>query len=624
MASKYDALSRIIIQNVGGKSNINAVTHCITRLRFTLKDESKANTDILNNTDGIVTVMQSAGQYQVVIGNHVPDVFRSVVAVGHLENLAAAQPDDESAPAEKMNPFDAFVNIVTSVFTPFLGVLCACGILKGVLALCTTFNILSGSGGTYNILFSLADSGFYFLPPILGYTAAKRFKLPEIEGLVIGLAMVYPYMINAKAMDISNLFGIPVVMPPSGNYTSSVIPVICAVAFAGWFENKIKPHIHDTIKMFAVPLITTTVTFALTMLIIGPVASIISSGLSFAFNWLYAVNPIIMCAIVGAFWPVLVIFGLHWSLVPIAMINMTQGGDIILAAMLGTTFANSGTVGAIWLKTKDKKIKGLSPAAFISAVAGVTEPAIYGIMLPKKTPFIRSCIVSGIGGAVLGFMGVKVYQMAGLGVFAYTGFINTVTNDVSGMTIAIIVSLACAVAGFIVEMLFYREKAEAAPVKKAVAAEGQAKNVTVYAPITGKYIALEELPDEVFSQGFLGQGCGVEPEDNTVYSPVDGEIVQVAETKHAIGIQSPDGVEVLVHVGMDTVNMKGYGFDVKVNLGDKVKAGDMLMTFDAEKIKAAGYPTTTAIVITNSDDCAEIAFATGKNYNKAEEIGHIH
>ena len=622
MASKYDALSRIIIQNVGGKANINAITHCITRLRFTLKDESKANTDVLNSTDGIVTVMQSGGQYQVVIGNHVPDVFKSVVAVGHLEDLASSQSDDEAAP-QKMNPFDTFVNIVTSVFTPFLGVLCACGILKGVLALCTAFNILGSSSGTYNILFSLADTGFYFLPPILGYTAAKRFKLPEIEGLVIGLAMVYPFMLNAKAMDISNLFGIPVVMPPSGNYTSSVIPVICAVAFAGWFENKFKKHIPDTIKLFAIPLITTTVTFALTMLIIGPIASIISSGLSFAFNWLYAVNPIIMCAIVGTFWPVLVIFGLHWSLVPIAMINMTQGGDIILAAMLGTTFANSGTVGAIWLKTKDKKIKGLSPAAFISAVAGVTEPAIYGIMLPKKWPFIRSCIVSGIGGAVLGFMGAKVYQMAGLGVFAYTGFIDTVKNDVSGMTTAIIVSLACAAAGFIVELIFYHEKAEAAPEKKAVA-EGQAKNVKVYAPITGKYIALSELPDEVFSQGFLGQGCGVEPEDNHVYAPIDGEIVQVAETKHAVGIQSPDGVEVLVHVGMDTVNMKGYGFDVKASLGDKVKAGDLLMTFDADKIKEAGYPLTTAIVITNSDECTEIAFSTGKSYTKAEEIGSIH
>ena len=182
MASKYDALSRIILQNVGGKANISAVTHCITRLRFNLKDESKANTDVLTNTDGIVTVMQSGGQYQVVIGNHVPDVFKSLVAVGHLESLASSQSDDGSSANEKMNPFDTFVNIVTSVFTPFLGVLCACGILKGILALCTAFNVLGSSSGTYNILYSLADSGFYFLPPILGYTAAKRFKLPEIEG----------------------------------------------------------------------------------------------------------------------------------------------------------------------------------------------------------------------------------------------------------------------------------------------------------------------------------------------------------------------------------------------------------------------------------------------------------
>lgn len=622
MASKYDALSRIIIQNVGGKANINAITHCITRLRFNLKDESKANTEVLNNTDGIVTVMQSAGQYQVVIGNHVPDVFRSVVAVGHLENLASSQSDEDSAPA-KMNPFDTFINIVTSVFTPFLGVLCACGILKGVLALLTTFNVLSGTGGTYNILFSLADTGFYFLPPVLGYTAAKRFKLPELEGLAIGLAMVYPFMINAQAMDISNLFGIPVVMPPSGNYTSSVVPVICAVAFAGWFENLYKKHIPDTIKLFAIPFITLSVTFALTMLIIGPIASMISNGLSFVFNWLYAVNPVIMCAIVGAFWPVLVIFGLHWSLVPIAMINMTQGGDIILSAMFGTTFANTGALCGIFLKTKDKKIKSLAPAAIISATAGVTEPAIYGILIPKKWPFVRGCVIASIAGAVLGFLGIKYYQMAGMGVFGYTGFINTVTNDISGMTTAIIISITCVIVGFIAELIFYREKAEATTSKKAAPA-GQAANVTVYAPITGKYIALEELPDEVFSQGFLGKGCGVEPEDNHVYAPVDGEIVQVAETKHAIGIQSPEGLEILVHVGMDTVNMNGYGFDVKGKLGDKVKAGDLLMTFDADKIKEAGHPITTAIVITNSDDYTDFAFDTGRNYNKAEQIGNVH
>ena len=252
MASKYDGLSRIIIQNVGGKDNIQAITHCVTRLRFTLKDEGKANTDILKSTDGVVTVLQSGGQYQVVIGNHVPDVYASVVSVGHLESLAAKPDGEDNGPKEKMNPFDTFISIVTGVFTPFLGVFCACGILKGFLALFSTIGIINGAGGTYNILYSLGDAAFYFLPPILGYTAAKRFKLPEMEGLLIGLAMVYPNMLDAAAMDISNLFKIPVVLPPSGNYSSSVIPVICAVAFAAWFENLYKKYIPDTIKMFAI------------------------------------------------------------------------------------------------------------------------------------------------------------------------------------------------------------------------------------------------------------------------------------------------------------------------------------------------------------------------------------
>lgn len=384
MASKYDGLSRIIIQNVGGKDNIQAITHCVTRLRFTLKDEGKANTDILKSTDGVVTVLQSGGQYQVVIGNHVPDVYASVVSVGHLERLAAKPDGEDDGPKEKMNPFDTFISIVTGVFTPFLGVFCACGILKGFLALFSTIGIINGAGGTYNILYSLGDAAFYFLPPILGYTAAKRFKLPEMEGLLIGLAMVYPNMLDVAAMDISNLFKIPVVLPPSGNYSSSVIPVICAVAFAAWFENLYKKYIPDTIKMFAIPLITMVVTFSATVLVIGPIASAISSGLSFIFNWLYGVSSIAMGAVVGALWQVLVMFGLHWSLIPIALINMSNGGDIILAAMFGTTFAQTGAVAGMWLKSKDKKVKSLAPAALISAVAGVTEPAIYGLTLPRK------------------------------------------------------------------------------------------------------------------------------------------------------------------------------------------------------------------------------------------------
>lgn len=605
MASKYDGLSRIIIQNVGGKNNISAITHCVTRLRFTLKDESKAQTDILKSTDGIVTVLQSGGQYQVVIGNHVPDVYASVVSVGHLENLAAKPEGEEGAPAEKMNPFDTFISIVTGVFTPFLGVFCACGILKGVLALLSTIGIMNGAGGTYNILYSIGDSAFYFLPPILGYTAAKRFKLPEMEGLLIGLAMVYPNMLDATAIDISNLFGIPVVLPPSGNYTSSVIPVICAVAFAAWFEKLYKKYIPDTIKLFAVPLITLVVTFSATVLVIGPIASLVSTGLSFVFNWLYGVSSIAMGAVVGALWQVLVMFGLHWSLIPIALINMSNGGDIILAAMFGTTFAQTGAVAGIWLKSKDKKIKSLAPAALISAIAGVTEPAIYGITLPKKAPFFRTCVIAGIAGAFLGGLGVKCYQMAGMGVFGYTAYIDTVNNDLTGMIIAVVISLICVAAGFISEMIFYKDDEPKAAVKKETSAAAAAGEI-LGAPITGKAIDLSELADEAFSSGAMGQGAAIVPSEGAVYAPADGEITVFFPTGHAIGMMTDKGAELLIHVGMDTVSLNGKGFKPLKKVGDHVKKGEKLLEFDLNVIKEAGLSADTPLLVTNMDEFADV------------------
>ena len=607
MASKYDGLARIIIQNVGGKQNITSITHCVTRLRFKLKDESKANTDILKETDGVVTVMQSGGQYQVVIGNHVPDVYQAVVSVGHLESLAAAPEGEEEGPKEKQNLFNAFVSIVTSVFTPFLGVLCACGILKGILSLLTYFGLMDGAGGTYNILYSLADSSFYFLPPILGLTAAKKFKLPELEGLVIGLTMVYPYVISGAGYDISNIFGIPVTMPASGDYTSSVIPVICSVAFAAWFEKKYKKFIPDTIKLFTVPLITLFVTISLTFLVIGPVASLLAQGLSVLFNWLNGVSSIAMGVVVGFFWQILVMFGLHWATIPIAMSNMALGGDIVLVGMFGTTFAQTGACLGIWAKTKDKKIKSLAPAAVISGIAGVTEPAIYGLTLPKKWPFFRTCAIAGVAGGVLGAFGVKAYQMAGMGVFGYTAYIYTSTNDVTGAIVAVIVSIVCVIAGFITEMIFYKD----GPVKKTetsapTVAGGTAKNEVVVAPAKGEVKPLSEAPDEVFASEAMGKGVVIVPSEGKIYAPVSGKVTSFFPTGHAIGIHSDNGADILIHVGMDTVKLNGDGFTKKVEQGATVKKGDLLLEFDIDKIKAAGYKIDTPVVVNNTKDYADL------------------
>ena len=469
MASKYDGLARIIIQNVGGKSNIISLTHCVTRLRFKLKDESKAQTDVLKDTDGIVTVIQSGGQYMVVIGNHVPQVYDAVCAVGHITPGGAVNEDGTAAegggdaPQEKMNPFNAFISIITSVFTPALGCLAACGMIKGLLALFVAVGVLDGAGPTYNILYSLGDCFFYFMPIILAYTAAKKFGLPEFEGMIIGAAMIYPYMLGSSANVHDSLFMIPVTMPSSGDYTSSVIPIICAVAFAAWFEKMYKKFIPDTIKLFALPLITCTVTFCLTLWVIGPIAAGAGDLLGVFFNWLANVNGILLGAVVGGLWQVLVMFGLHWAIVPMMLNNLaTQGFDTAMVGMFGTTFAQVGAVAAIWIKTKNKKTKSLCAPAFISAIAGVTEPAIYGITLPKKTPFIITCVVAAVVGGLLMAFGVTSYTSAGMGVFGYTAYINTFTNDISGMITSIILSLVSVAAAFVLTFITYSDE----PAKK--------------------------------------------------------------------------------------------------------------------------------------------------------------
>lgn len=640
MASKYDSLSRIIIQNVGGKDNIINVTHCVTRLRFRLKDESKANTDILKETDGIVTVVKSGGQYMVVIGNHVPDVFDSLVSVGHLESksLKSGSIDDDDSPKEKQGIFNTFVGIITGVFSPFLGVLCACGILKGVMTLLSTLGVVNGAGGTYNILYGIGDTAFYFMPVILGFTAAKKFKLPEMEGMLIGLALVSPYMLNNGTYDISKLFGIPVISPSTGNYTSTVLPVICAVAFAAWFERLYKKYIPDTIKTFTVPLITCTVSICLTLLVIGPVTSQISKYLGMGFEAVNDFSPILMGLLVGFFWQILVMFGLHWALVPIAISNMTlldsNGlliGEVILTAMLGTTFAQTGACLGIMFKTKDKKLKSLCPPAIISGIAGVTEPAIYGITLPKKAPFFRTCAVAGVAGAVLCMLGVRDYQMAGMGVFSYTMFLNPDNKDVKPMIIGIVVSIICVIVAFILEMIFYKDGDKKSSKKEVknnsdinLKTEAAKKTkVSIAAPIKGNVVALADVKDEAFSSESMGKGIAIEPEEGKVYAPADGVISTFFPTGHAIGITTDLGAEILIHVGMDTVEMNGDGFEPQKSQGDKVKKGDLLLKFNIDKIKAAGHPVTTPVIITNSDDYADVIPTNAPKVDSGDELIQI-
>lgn len=482
MASKYDGLARIIIQNVGGKSNIISVAHCITRLRFKLKDESKANKEVLESTDGVIKVMQAGGQYQVVIGNQVNDVYDAVLEVGHLTAAGAVDEDgnaveEDNAGGGKKSPVSMLIDVISGTLQPTLGVLAATGIIKGLLALFDFIGLIPSTSGTYQVWYAVADGFFYFLPIILGYTAAKKFKINEFIGMAIGIALCYPAMVNSTAGEVlgtvfggtafemsyyQTFMGIPVIMPASG-YTSSVVPIILAVAIAAPIEHWLKKVIPDVIKLFVVPFVTLVIMVPLTYLVVGPVASILCSILSLVFNAIYSipvVGGIIGGILIGAFWQVLVIFGLHWGLVPLAMINYgLMGYDTFLSPYFCVSFAQTFVVLAIILKTKNEKTKKVAIPAFISGIFGVTEPAIYGVTLPKKKPFIYSCIAGAIGGAFTGFMNTRSYSIGGLGLFGLPSFIDT-TGDmgITNMIYIIIAILIASAVGFGLTYALYKDE----------------------------------------------------------------------------------------------------------------------------------------------------------------------
>lgn len=486
MPSKYDGLARIIIQNVGGKSNINSVAHCITRLRFKLKDESKANKDVLEATDGVIKVMQSGGQYQVVIGNNVADVYDAVLEVGHFQGAGTVDEDgnavdDGESDGGKKSPVSILIDMISGVIQPTLGVLAATGIIKGLLALFSFLNILPATSGTYQVLYAVGDGFFYFLPIILGYTAAKKFKMNEFIGMAIGIALCYPAMVNITGGEVlgtlfagtafemsyyTTFLGIPVIMPASG-YTSSVVPIIIACALGAMLEKWLRKVIPDVIKLFVVPFVTLVVMVPLTYLVIGPIATILCNLLTAIFSVIYGipvVGGLIAGVLIGASCQVLVIFGLHWGLVPLALINYaTLGYDFILSPYFCVSFAQTFVVLAMLLKTRDDKLKKIALPAFISGIFGVTEPAIYGVTLPKKKPFIYSCIGGAIGGGFIGFVGARSYTMGGLGLFGLPSYIDTVGDTgIQSLIYVVIGTVIASVIGFVLTWVLYKDE----PAKK--------------------------------------------------------------------------------------------------------------------------------------------------------------
>lgn len=612
---KYEKLAKDIIKNIGGKENVNSVTHCITRLRFKLKDESKANTDFLKNMDGVVTVVKSGGQYQVVIGNHVPDVYADVVSIGGFESAS------EEKSNEKLSPLNAFIDIISGVFQPVLGVLCATGMIKGLNAILVATNLVDNSSSSYMVLNAIGDCLFYFFPIFLGFTAAKKFKMNQFTGMAIGAALVYP-TITGVAGQTLDFFGIPMVMPLS-SYSTTIIPVILAVYVGSKVEKIFKKIIPDMVKTFLVPCLTLLVITPITFIVIGPVATWASNLLGDVTMGIYNFSPILSGVFLGGLWQLFVMFGLHWGFVPIAMNAFAVSGSCpIMSPSVAVCFAQTGVVIGLMLKTKDKKLKALCIPSIISGFFGVTEPAIYGITLPRKKPFILSCVVGAIVGGIVGIFRVTGYSMGGLGIFVLPSYINPagIDNSFYGMILAILAGL---VIGAIAMFIMHKDDencAEEETSKDAVKAEDLISKEVIVSPIKGEVMPLEMIKDDVFSTGLLGKGIAIEPSEGKVIAPVDGIVKTLFPTYHAIGITSDKGSEILIHVGMDTVQLGGKYFTPKIAQGDRVKAGQLLLEFDIKGIKEAGFPVTTPIIITNSDNYLDVIKTDKKTIECKEEL----
>ena len=615
---KYAELAKVIVENVGGKENVANLNHCITRLRFVLKDESKANTEILKNTDGVVTVVQSGGQYQVVIGNHVTEVFEDTMNVLGIN----ADAKDEKAKVEIRNAkelFNFLIDTLSKIFQPILGPLAAAGMLKGVAALLVALGVPNTSG-LYLLIQGAGDGLFQLLPVFLAFTASNRFGLAPFTGMAIAAALIYPSLGTMELFNKATLFGLPIIIP-QGGYVSTVMPIIFAVLFASYVEKFFKKIIPTTVKLFLVPFFTILITYVATIFVIGPITSVASAAVGSGISALNAFNPVLAGGVLGGFWMIMVMFGLHWGLVPLMLMNIsTIKYDIISALILGHSFALSGSVLAVMLKTKEKKVKEFSIPAIISGIFGVTEPAIYGIALPMKTPFIISCIVSGIAGLIGGLFNFRFYIFGGLGIFALPSAIKPGERIDFNLWVGVIMIVVSFVLAFILTMatrvpvLFGEERekkdTETPETDNSTASLGEKE--VLGSPLKGNVKKLVDVEDAAFASEALGKGIAVVPTEGKVVAPIDGVIETLFPTHHAIAIVSEKGAEILIHVGVDTVKLEGRFFSPKVKEGDKVKKGDVLLEFDIEGITDAGYIITTPILITNTDNYLDVLSSDNK------------
>lgn len=596
----YKSLAKTILNDIGGKENVISFTHCATRLRFNLKDDSKVDRKHLDETKGVMGIVNKGGQFQVVIGSDVPNVYRELNMLGNFEGAGGEKNENDDRSA-----LSKVLDTVAGIFTPILPAITGAGILKAFMALLVAFGWIDKTTQTYSILAVFSDAAFYFLPFLIAYSAARKFKCNAVMAMSIAGILLHPDFVsmikNVKETgEALRFIGIPVT---PATYSSSVIPIILTIWLMSYVEpiaDRISPK---AVKFFTKPLITLVITGTVAITVLGPLGTVIgdgiASGISFLDNYVSWLVPLI----IGAVSPFLVMTGTHYGLIPIGINNIaTAGFDTIVGpGMLGSNIAQGGAAFAVALKTKNKLLRQEAYSSGITAVCGITEPALYGVNLKLKKPLIAVSIGGAAAGLYLGIMGVGRYTSGSPGLLALPGYIGTegftnITHAVIGSAIALVVSfIATLIIGF-------EEPKESELVSEGNEEKSGVKSEVLCAPVKGKIIPIEKVGDLTFAEKILGDGAAIVPETGLIVSPSDATIDTMFETNHAVSLSTDSGAEVLIHVGIDTVRLNGKHFKAMVKNGDRVKTGQPLIEFDIDKIKAEGYDTTTSVVITNYKD----------------------
>ena len=615
----YEKLAVDIINAVGGKENIVKAARCATRLRLVLKETPKDAHKKVSELTGVITVVENNGQFQVVIGTHVGKVFDKVQTIVDLD-------DSSKDEAPKGTILNRVIATMSAVFAPFIYILAAAGILQGCLILINMAYPSFQSTGTYEVLSFMSWAPFTFLPIFIAVTASKHFKTNMFIAIACCAALVSPdwAAIAGRIADGESIRFLGISLAET-TYTSSVLPPLFLVWILSYVERFVDKKLPEVIKSLFTPFICMIVMVPLTILVIGPLSDSLATGIANGYNYLYNLAPAVAAAVIGGLWQVVVIFGVHWGVTPMCLANYDlYGMDTFQAFQTMAVIAQAGAVFGVFVKARNKQTKNIALSAGVTGIFGITEPAIYGVNLRFKKPFICGCIAGAIGAVVGSFFNIAYYAYAGLP--GLLTVVNSITPDnpksIIGMLLGAAISFFGAIA--LVQIVGIGEKETNEEKQDKKIEEGQPiLNMGVNAiksPISGKVIELEKVDDPVFSSGAMGKGIAIEPMDNKVYAPFNGTIEFIAETKHAIGLLSEDGVEVLIHVGMDTVKMQGRGFNVKTSVNSKIKAGDLLLEFDRNAIEKEGYSLITPVVITNADNYEDNVLCINEEVKNGREI----